>query len=150
MSSLRPGLRLWLAASFIIVFMVLAYRGVRNMRADPHAPLRDSIAVLRVAADSCRVGVDSGVAALRGFNDTLTAMRTRVRGLEALDERGVPIDSYPVYMDAFEGYNRAAGEWAAREDSVRAQDGRCRDVARTHNVLADSMSRIIRALQRRR
>jgi hypothetical protein len=149
---LRPHLRVWLGASLVIVLLVLGYRGVRNMRpSDPHAPLHDSIAHLRVVADSCRFEVDAGVAGLREFNRTLDSLRTIVRDYEALDERGVPIDSYSVYMDAFTMYNDSAAAWSAREDTVRARDARCRVVVERHNTLADSLRVILtKAAARRR
>lgn len=142
--SVRPHLRLWLGASVLIVLLVLGYRGIRNMRpSDPHAPLRDSIVALRAIADSCRVQVDEGIAELHAFNQTLDSLRTRVRDYEALDRRGVPIDSYRVYMDAFTMYNDSAAAWVGREDTVRAQDVRCRTIAEQHNRLADSLRSVL-------
>lgn len=142
--TVRPHLRIWLGASLVIVLLVLGYRGIRNLQpGDPHAPLQDSIAALRIIADSCRFDVDRGVADLREFNRTLDSLRTIVRDYEALDVRGVPIDSYRVYMDAFTMYNDSVEAWAAREDTVRAQDTRCRTVAERHNRLADSLRSLL-------
>jgi hypothetical protein len=151
MRIMRPHLRAWLAASAVIVLLVIGYRGVRSLTApDPDAVMRDSILALRAMADSCRAEVDSGVASMLAFNETLDSMRARVRDLEALDRRGVPIDSYDVYLDAFNAYNDSAGGWAEREDTVRDLDARCRGIAEHHNLLADSMRRAIIARQRRR
>ncbi|MGH7464411.1 MAG: hypothetical protein ACREK1_04490, partial [Longimicrobiales bacterium] len=95
MDTYRPRLRSWLIVAVIVVVVVLAFRGVRALLpSDPHAPLRDTIAVLRAHADSCLADVESGAAQLRAYDHRLDSMRARVRSLEALDRRGVPADSF--------------------------------------------------------
>lgn len=144
MESLRPRLRAWLIAAGVLLLLVVGFRVVRSLRPpDPAVVLRDSIAVLRASADSCRRDVDSGAARMRAYGRTLDSMRARVRGMEALDPRGVPADSYDVYIDAFDAYNDSVGQWPAREDSVRALDARCREVALKHNDLTDSLRALL-------
>lgn len=137
-------MRAWLVATAIVIALVVAFRVVRSMRPpDPRLVLRDTIAVLRVRVDSCRSEVETMAAQMRGDFRMLDSMRARVRELEALDRRGVPIDSFDIYMQAFDAYNDSAGLWPEREDSVRARDARCRDIALRHNVLADSLRTLI-------
>lgn len=140
----RPRLRAWLIVAAIVVVIVLAFRGIRaRWLADPHAPLRDTIAALRERADSCRSMVDDRAAQLRAYDRRLDSMRARVRALESLHRRGVPIDSYSVYMATFNAYNDSAAAWPPLEDTVRALDARCRAVAEQHNVLADSLRELV-------
>lgn len=144
MDSLRPRLRSWLIVAAIVVISVLLFRGVRGlMQSDPHAALRDSIGALRARADSCRWDVDGRAAQLRAYNRRLDSMRSRVREMEALDRRGVPVDSYRVYLEAFNTYNESVAAWPPLEDTVRALDGRCRELAEQHNVLADSLRELV-------
>jgi hypothetical protein len=70
-------------------------------------------------------------------------MRERVRDLEALDRRGVPADSYTVYMAAFTAYNDSAAAWPPLEQAVRALEAACRAVAEHHNVLTDSLRELV-------
>jgi hypothetical protein len=139
MDSYRPRLRSWLIMAGIVVVVVLAFRGVRAMRHNPQEALRDTLATLRTRADSCRSEVDQRAADLREYDRRLDSMRARVRELEALDQRGVPVDSFRLYMSVFNAYNDSVAAWPPLEDSVRALDARCRAVAEQHNVFADSL-----------
>jgi hypothetical protein len=144
MDSYRPRLRSWLIVAAIVIVVVLAFRGVRTLRqSDPHAALRDTIAALRAHADSCRSNVDGRAAQLRAYDRRLDSMRARVRELEALDRRGVPVDSYTVYMATFNAYNDSAAVWPPREDTVRALDASCRMIAEQHNALTDSLREMV-------
>lgn len=144
MESLRPRLRTWLVAAGALILIVAAFRIARSLRPpDPAAMVRDSIVVLRASADSCMSAVDSGAAAMRAYGRTLDSMRTRVREMEALDQRGVPVDSFDIYMAAFNAYNDSVGMWPAREDSLRAHDALCRQIALRHNLLTDSLRALI-------
>jgi hypothetical protein len=144
MDAYRPRLRSWLVVAAIVVVSALVFRGARaRWLADPHAPLRDSLAVLRVRADSCRAEVDGRAAQLRAYDRRLDSMRARVRELESLPRRGVPIDSYSVYMAKFNAYNDSAAAWPPLEDTVRALDAHCRTVAEQHNALADSLRQLV-------
>lgn len=144
MDSLRPRLRSWLIIAAIVIVIVLLFRGVRRvMQADPHAALRDSIGALRARADSCRWDVDGRAAQLRAYGRRLDSVRLRVREMEALDQRGVPVDSYRVYLETFNAYNDSVAAWPPLEDSVRALDARCRSLAEQHNLLADSLRMLV-------
>ncbi|HSK17983.1 MAG TPA: hypothetical protein VK912_02510 [Longimicrobiales bacterium] len=143
MDSYRPSLRSWLIIAGIVVVVVLAFRGVRAMRHSPQEILRDTLATLRNRADSCRSEVDQRAADLREYGRRLDSMRARVRELEALDQRGVPVDSFRLYMSVFNAYNDSVAAWPPLEDSVRALDARCRVVAEQHNVFADSLRELV-------
>lgn len=143
MEAFRPHLRSWLIAAVILIVVIVAFRGVRTMREDPHAMLRDSLTTLRASSDSCRWQVESEAAALRAYDERLDSMRARVRELEALDRRGVPVDSYRVYMGTFNAYNDSVAAWGPLEDTVRALDARCRAIAEEHNLLMDSLRDLV-------
>jgi hypothetical protein len=137
----------------VAAVLVLAVAGVLSLARVLHEPsgvtvLRDSVAVLRAAADSCRNALDAGQAGLFEYNARLDSLRGRVRGLEAHDPRGVPADSYQVYMEAFAAYNDSARAWQAHVDTLQAQLERCRAVTQSHNALADSLRQVLTSRQR--
>lgn len=143
-------MRSWLIISIIVIAAVLGVRGMRNIGpSDPHALLRDSIAVLRTHAESCRAEVDRGAEELRRYDRQLDSMRARVREMETLDRR-VPADSYAPYISAFNAYNDSAAAWPPREDSVRALEARCRAIAEEHNALTDSLRSLVLPAESRR
>lgn len=143
MDRYRPHLRSWLIAAALLIVVIVAFRGVRSLRQDPHAVLRDSLSTLRASSDSCRWQVDRQAADLRAYDERLDSMRARVREFEALDRRGVPVDSYRVYMGMFNAYNDSVAAWGPREDTVRALDARCRAIAEEHNLLMDSLRDLV-------
>lgn len=143
------GRKVWL-----LVILVIMAAGVvqvaRLMR--PHNRLedaRDRLLALRAATDSCSAAVDDGEAALQLYNAEVDSMRARVRAYEALDPRGVPQDSYVIYMEAFNAYNDSAAAFEPRADTLRAELERCRELARRHNLMADSLRRMLAARARR-
>jgi hypothetical protein len=132
----------WVFAVLLLVAGVALVRVGRALR-EPAAftVLRDSVAVLRALADSCRAAVGEGESRLQAYHQRLDTMRARVRELEALHPRGVPADSYTVYMTAFVTYNDSAAGWQQRVDTLQAQLARCRALTATHNTAADSLRR---------
>lgn len=137
-------MRTWLIMAAIVAAVVLVFRGLRGLGSgDPHVALRDTIAELRTQADSCRVDVNGSAAELRAFHRRLDSMRERVREMEALDRRGVPADSYAIYMAAFTAYNDSAAAWPPLEQAVRDVEADCRAVAEHHNILTDSLRRLV-------
>lgn len=132
----RPVLALvLLAVSVGLWVMRLGERAERR----EEEQLRDELRVARVAVDSCRLEVARGEMAFRDHHDRVDSLRERVRGYEALDQRGVPADSYAVYMEVFERYNRSVQAWTQRADTLEAEWEACREIVRAHNVLADSV-----------
>ena len=101
--------------------------------------VQDTLRRLRASVDSCRMSLATGESEFRRFDERVDGLRKRVREYEALDPRGVPQDSFEVYMDVFERYNEAVPRWKAMADSLQARTERCRERTRAHNVLADSL-----------
>jgi hypothetical protein len=140
----------WLGAGIVL----LAAAGVLSVtRLMQHptaiAILRDSLGVLRAAADSCTVQLVEQQAGLLDYSARLDSVRGRVRELESRDPRGVPVDSYQVYMGLFDAYNDSAAGWSDRVDTLHAVRDRCRDVTEAHNAVADSLRRLLADRARR-
>jgi hypothetical protein len=130
--------------AFAAVAIPILYAiGRANRPPDLVGPLQDSLHVLRIGADSCRADLERGQTLLNEYDERLDSMRARVRRFESLDRRGVPADSYDVYLGAFDQYNDSVGGWSARTDTLRARLQRCRTITETHNVMADSLRRLL-------
>jgi hypothetical protein len=112
------------------------------------AEMRASVQELRAAADSCHALLGTGQEELLAYNAQLDSMRGRVREMEALHPRGVPADSYGIYMDVFRQYNDSVAEWGGRVDLLRAERERCVDVTGRHNAALDSLRRLLAAQRR--
>lgn len=107
------------------------------------AAVQDSLRGLRAGVDSCRMAVTSEEAGFRRYDERVQELRERVRAYEGLDPRGVPQDSFEVYMDVFERYNEAVPRWKARAESLQAHSERCRRRTQAHNELADSLRTLL-------
>ncbi|CAN5720414.1 hypothetical protein BH23GEM9_BH23GEM9_12550 [soil metagenome] len=110
--------------------------------------MRENVNELRMAADSCRTVLDRSHGELLEYNERLDSMRGRVREMEALHPRGVPADSYGVYMGAFSRYNDSAGTWGDRVNELQVELEDCRVLTETHNAALDSLRRLLRETQR--
>lgn len=108
--------------------------------------LRDEMASLRTAADSCRLALETEEAALQASDARLDSIRGRIEFLESLDPRGVPADSYPVYIRAFNEYNAEIPARAAAGDTLGAHFDSCREITEQHNLVADSALDLAREL----
>jgi len=136
--------RPWMFIAFAAVAIPILYAiGRANRPPDIIGPLEDSLRVLRIGADSCRAELERGQRMLNEYDERLDSLRARVRQLESLDRRGVPADSYDVYLGAFDQYNDSAAGWSARTDTLRAHLQRCRSLTELHNMIADSLRRLL-------
>lgn len=97
---------------------------------------------LRAAADSCRDALASERSRLAASDARFDSLRDRIDFYEDLDPRGVPADSYDVYLDIFNEYNRGIPDRATAGDTLEAHWESCRDIVEEHNALADSVRTI--------
>lgn len=100
--------------------------------------LRQEVAQLRTAADSCRSALEVEEAALLAASARLDSLRQVVRYYEGLDSRGVPADSYEVYLDVFNAFNRGVPIQEAAGDTLQVHWRACLAITEQHNALADS------------
>lgn len=133
---------LWIAVILLAAVFAWELYGMRRSP-DVITPLREELRVLRAAADSCATSLEADRMRFDSYDERIDSLRDRVRDLEAIDERGVPADSYQVYLSAFDRYNDSIAGWTRRADTVRARWDRCRMTTEEHNALADSLRRIL-------
>jgi len=144
-ASLRRIVRVLLPAFIIVVIgsIVLEVRRSRQPQ-DPGVRLRNDLLRARAAADSCAGALAAEEASFRAYDARVDSLRVAVRGFEALHPDGVPADSYPSYLAAFDSYNVAVAGWQARADSLRASWAACAEAIERHNALADSVGAIMK------
>ncbi len=138
------GLR---AKPFIIMFTISALLFVAIVIIDLLTPvpprerlraLRQEVAQLRMAADSCRSALEKEEAALLTASARLDSLRQSINYYESLDPRGVPADSYEVYLEVFNAFNRGVPVQEALGDTLQAHWQACLEITERHNALADS------------
>ena len=106
---------------------------------------RDSLRVLRSEAEACRAGIRQGEVEFRDYQGEVAALRERIRNLESLHPDGVPGDSYAIYLEVVNTFNLAVPDWSDRVDTLQAGWASCRNVVEAHNVMADSLQRLLDA-----
>lgn len=104
---------------------------------------RGELLELRIAVDSCQAALAAGQQELLAYNEWLDSLRSRVREFEALDPRGVPADSYSVYIDAFSAYNDSVATWEGRVAELQAERDACADLIAAHNQTQDSLRTLL-------
>lgn len=142
---LRRLARVLLPALVLLVVASVAFEVRRRTRPpDPGVRMRNDLLRARAAADSCAAALADEEARFRAYDARVDSLRGAVRGFEALHPDGVPADSYPSYLAAFDSYNVAVAGWQARADSLRASWAACSEAVERHNALADSVGAIMR------
>jgi hypothetical protein len=100
--------------------------------------LRDDLQLARLAADSCSAGLAIEQDRFRSLRARTDSMQSRIGSLESLDRRGVPADSYRIYLETVDSFNAAVPDWETAADSIAAHREGCEALIRTHNEIADS------------
>ena len=109
--------------------------------------LRQEMTDLRMAADSCRQALTNEEARLIASDERLDSLKALVDYYEDLDPRGVPADSYDVYIEIFNTYNEGIPTRAAAGDSLQAHWAACRLLTEQHNTIADSARALAEELE---
>lgn len=148
MKRIHPGL--WIMAALLAGMLAWELTGLRA-GPDVIAPVRDRLHELRAAADSCQASIEGDAARFQAFDAHVDSLRERVRELEGRDRRGVPADSYAMYLEVFDEYNDSVDGWSNRADTVQTRWERCRMLTEAHNLLADSLREmLVRQLEENR
>jgi hypothetical protein len=103
--------------------------------------LRQDVSALRAAADSCRSALENEEAQLLASDARLDSLKSVIDYYEGLDPRGVPADSYEIYLETFNSYNSGVPVQTAASDSLQSHWKACRVITEQHNALADSARR---------
>ena len=109
--------------------------------------LRQEMTDLRTAADSCRQALTSEEARLLASDERLDSLKALIDYYEGLDPRGVPADSYDVYIDIFNTYNEEIPARAAGGDTLQVHWTACRTLTEQHNAIADSARALAEELE---
>ena len=108
--------------------------------------LRTQLSEARAAADSCQGALDEEEARLRASDERFDTLKSMIEHYEGLDPRGVPADSYEIYIAVFNEYNDAIPQREAAGDTLRAHEQACHAIIDSHNLIADSALALARQL----
>jgi hypothetical protein len=100
--------------------------------------MRQELIERRAAADSCRAVLEREESLLQASDARFDSLRSLIDRYEGLDPRGVPADSYEVYLDAFNTYNEGIPSREAAGETLQAHWDACTVIVESHNGLADS------------
>ena len=137
---------LWLALLLAAMALTIWRMAGASRERNHILAVRDSVGVLRAASDSCTAELERRKAEMTAYAARVDSLRERVRELESLRAGGVPMDSYDIYLAAFDGYNSGAAGWEGPADALRATLDGCRTVAERHNLLVDSLRDLLSGL----
>ena len=100
--------------------------------------MRQELVERRASADSCRSVLDREESLLRTSDARFDSLRNLIARYEGLDPRGVPADSYHLYLEAFNSYNEGIPAREAAGETLQAHWASCTEIIEQHNQLADS------------
>ncbi|HSG82503.1 MAG TPA: hypothetical protein VLC48_09650 [Gemmatimonadota bacterium] len=107
--------------------------------------MRQELVLRRAAADSCRSAIETEERRLQASDVRFDSLRSVIQRYEGLDPRGVPADSYEVYLDAFNAYNEGIPAREAAGEALQVNWDACIQIVEHHNQLADSARRFAQA-----
>lgn len=105
--------------------------------------LRGEVAELRGEIHECQGALQVDEGDFRGVQTDVDSLQEQIGRFESLHPEGVPVDSYPHYMETVEEYNAALPRWTELSDSLETTWERCRVLTEHHNQLADSLSTLV-------
>lgn len=132
-------------AATSLLLVVARYLGSPDEAALLVGEVRDEIVATRDSVETCTAAVAAEEARFRAHDRHVESLREVVRSFESADGERVPANQYGGYLTAFDSYNEAVREWHERADSLRARSDGCRALAEHHNVLVDSLQRLVGA-----
>ncbi len=152
MARLSSAQRLLIGGFGVVAAVVLGF-GVKayvetQAKIDEVESLRGVMLEARAGVDACFVERDRAQSMFDQTDRVVDSLRADVDDIEiALPEggRGVKQERYPAYLGIVEIYNLSVREWEAAADSLQAVDARCRPLVEAHNLLVDSLTRILEA-----
>ncbi|HSG48214.1 MAG TPA: hypothetical protein VLA43_10400 [Longimicrobiales bacterium] len=134
-----------LLAAVYTAFGVRAW--LRNQRTlEAIEALRGEVLAARTAADACTSELALAESVFRQQDAEVDSLRRVVDAAEAPlpgGGRGVPAEGYDAYLESFQEYNAAVGEWEAQVEGIREREEACRGLVERHNVLADSLREVL-------
>lgn len=136
---------------FLVLAAVYTALGVRawlrNQRTlEAIEALRGEVLTARAATDACTSELALAESVFRQQDAQVDSLRRVVDAAEGPlpgGGRGVPAEGYDAYLESFDEYNAAVGEWEAQVEGIREREGMCRGMVERHNVLTDSLRQVL-------
>ena len=139
-------------AGFILVLGILAATvGVRaalsagTSTRERVESMRERLREQRFAVNSCVSAMGADELAVRIRLADTDSLRSRITALESLHSRGVPADSFPIYLELVDRFNRAVAAWDTLGGQARSRRNECQATVDAHNALTDSLRTLLAA-----
>ncbi len=133
----------------LVLAAVVVHSAWSDRRAEADSPrvraeaVRAEVRAAQVEAEACLAALELARARFEAQTRETGALGDRIRRLEALDDRGVPADSYDVYLETVERFNASIERWELRGEAVTEEREECLTLVEERNLLADSLRQIL-------
>ncbi len=140
-----PSPRLLRPLIFLGTLVLVSLAGLAWRAFGPPSPrervesARETLRLLRAEAQACQDELRQEEVGFRSFEGEVGELRARIDALESLDPRGVPGDSYAIYLELVNEFNLVVPDWSTRADSLQSAWEECRAAVDAHNAAADSL-----------
>lgn len=134
------------ALVLVLIYMGSAILERRAQRDSPRAQaeaVREEVRLAQAEAERCMEELAASNLRFQSQTRQTRAFQSRIEALEALDARGVPADSYDIYLDMIDRFNASIEGWEMRGEALERTQQSCRELIEARNVLADSLRRIL-------
>ncbi len=126
----------------IVVAGAVALRAALSAGTSPRERIEsmfEDLQELRFEVNTCMAAMDFDERAVERRLAGTDSLRARIDALEALDPRGIPRDSFPVYMELVDRFNARVAAWDTIGEQARSSRDECEILVERHNVLGDSL-----------
>ncbi len=134
---------LWLGLLVVVGVIVatlwLDRREARDSPLRQAEVVRDEVREARAEWELCLDSLEVVERRFRTRAQASEALQARIRRLEGMDPRGVPADSYEVYLETVDRFNAGVPEWERELEALRARESVCQSLLESRNELADSL-----------
>jgi DNA repair ATPase RecN len=143
----RLRIALWVGVALVVGVMILStWADRREARDSPlrqAEEVRDVVREARAGWEACLDTLDVVERRFRTQAEETERLQARIHRLEAMDPRGVPADSYEVYLEVVDRFNATVQGWEGRLAALRAREAACQDLLEARNELADSLRALL-------
>jgi hypothetical protein len=125
----------------VVVASLTGWVQRRNYAASPRGQMelaREQVRDAQGQVERCLEGLGVAEEAFVSQRTETEALRARIRRLEGMDLRGVPADSYTVYLETVDRFNASVERWGDRGDDLEGQWEACRELIEDRNARADT------------
>ena len=134
---------------FVLLLAGMALSAWLERRAERDSPraraeaVQNQVRLAQAEAERCLDDLETSSLRFDAQQRETRALEERIEVLQSLDDRGVPADSYEVYLEAVDRFNASIERWEMRGEVLESTQSECRSLVEERNLLADSLREIL-------